>query len=164
MIPQSLYEIIIGKAGVRVCSLGAHTNRELLRIIMLESIAFMDIIMYFYLMRVDELVILNDGEAVEDFGQIKVSSQFHGNISLQCVGYYPSNVFGMEWISEEQGQEPVVLTEEDSDDYISVSYGVNSAYLFINNRIRSYRGTVRCRSVVADRKTTVVIADSKLEL
>ena len=106
----------------------------------------------------DELVVLNsDDEFVENLGSIIA----YGNFSLQCIGHSLSQVVDLVWITEETGQAPVVLREEDNNDYTMVSYDFNAAYLVINNLIRPYQGTLSCRSQTADMQVTIYVNESK---
>ena len=97
---------------------------------------------------------------MENFGRIAVVNRLFGDLSLQCLGHTPSGVLDLVWIVEEAGQAPVLLTEGSEDNYTTVAYDQNVANLTIDNTIRPFRGTLRCRSATADRQITIFVNGS----
>lgn len=113
-----------------------------------------------WIFHADEIVVLLNGEEVDNFGQIAVVNRLYGDLVLQCLGHAPSGVLDLVWISEEAGQAPEILREGTEGNYTTVSYDYNVATLTVDNFIRPYRGTLRCRAPSSDRQITVYVTDS----
>lgn len=96
-----------------------------------------------------------------DGSPISVGSQFSGDLNLRCLGHAPSNVTRLVWISEQVGQEPIVLRPEDNNNYTRVWYSLNEANITIRNLIQPYRGTLRCRSLASNRQASFNIVECK---
>ena len=107
-------------------------------------------------------MVLYNGQEVEDFGQIAVANRLFGDLNLQCIGHSASNVTGLVWTAEELGQAPVLLQgDARTSDYVSASYGYNSANLTIDNLLGPFRGTVKCRAPTLGRTITIFITERK---
>ena len=98
-----------------------------------------------------------DGVQVEDFEQIVVENNL---LLLQCLSHTAAGAVDLMWIAQETGQDPMVLLEDSGDDYIGVSYEYNVATVIINNVLRPFRGTLRCRSATLERQITVFFTES----
>lgn len=109
----------------------------------------------------EPLSVFRDGLFQWDQSSITIVNRLSGDLNLRCLGHAPSNVRDLVWISEQQGQLPVVLRPEMNNDYTTVSYGYNEANVSINNFIEPYRGTLRCLSEPSRRQVTLFVVDGK---
>ena len=110
----------------------------------------------------EPLVVLYNGVAVENDGNIQLDSELPGDLHLQCIGHYPSGFTSLQWISEEDGRDTMNLYEANSTGYISVSYSYNVANITINNRIRLFQGTLICRYDETNQVTITISGENCL--
>ena len=90
--------------------------------------------------------VYDDGNLVNDTGELEVRNQFSRELLLQCIGHAPSNVLDVMWVSQKTGQRPVELQPGMNNDQLQVSYAYNQANITIVNSVEPYRGILRCQS------------------
>ncbi len=107
------------------------------------------------------LSVFRNGEVVEDQEEIVIVNRLSGPLDLRCLGHAPSNVLGLEWVSDRKDGSRVILEPNGDEADIRVWYSYNEANITITNSNQPYRGTLRCQSTTAGIQRTVFVVAGK---